>query len=233
MTESAVQQHPQFRTPYRFVRPTVMQRLADATRAEHQHIERNSLLAQLLQSDVSVSHYRRVLAGFHGFYRPLETQLLANPDVANHRDLASRLGKHRLLAADLRTLEVSARQCQALPHCEDLPVCKHWHEILGVMYVLEGATLGGQLIRKQLLAHLDARWHGALRFYSCYGDQVGERWRTFQQLLAGNLPDDPADEHLSMAISAARQTFGLMDNWLARTEVGHYRDTRSSGLLTD
>ena len=233
MTDNAVRPHPEARSSGRFVRPAVMQRLAGATRDEHQHIENNLLLARLLQADDCVTHYRRVLAGFYGFYRPLEEALLAHPRVVTDTTLHFRLGKYPLLAEDLHTIGLSQNQLAALPRCEELPPHRHWQEVLGVLYVLEGATLGGQLIRKHLLAHLDARWHGALRFYACYGDRVGERWRTFQQLLAGHLPDDPADERLSMAIAAARQTFGLMDNWLAREEAGHYRDTRSSGLLTD
>lgn len=55
------------------------------------------------------------------------------------------------------------------------------HEALGLFYVLEGSTLGGHVIRKQLdSAGVDA---AGLSFLDPYEAQSGARWRDFIQLL--------------------------------------------------
>ena len=62
-----------------------------------------------------------------------------------------------------------------------LPDLANRHEALGLFYVLEGSTLGGHVIRKQL----DNAGIGAagLSFLDPYGAQSGARWRDFIQVL--------------------------------------------------
>jgi heme oxygenase len=46
----------------------------------------------------------------------------------------------------------------ALPQYHDLPDIEDWPRMLGCLYVLEGATLGGQIISRHLqrTLHIDA-----------------------------------------------------------------------------
>lgn len=50
-------------------------------------------------------------------------------------------------------------------------------EALGRMYVLEGSTLGGRVIRRAVEARGDGM--SGLSFLDPYGERVGERWRAF------------------------------------------------------
>ena len=62
-------------------------------------------------------------------------------------------------------------------------------EALGALYVLEGATLGGRIILRELAARgvrLDD-----LQFLDPYGDRAGERWRSFVQILEQRGAADP------------------------------------------
>lgn len=214
------------RSETRFVRPEVMKRLAEATRDEHQHIEANPLLASLMQVAKPLDHYHRTLVGFYGFYRPLEERLLRETTLADHPDLGFRLHKHHLIAQDLYNLGMTPEQCEQLPQCQDVPQSYPWYAALGVLYVMEGATLGGQIIRRHLLTHLEPQWHPALRFYDCYQEQVGVRWRQFQLLMATSLADDVHGQHLQQVIDAARNTFEQLDTWLLQvnqhTQSNHH-----------
>lgn len=54
-------------------------------------------------------------------------------------------------------------------------------QALGLMYVLEGSTLGGRVIRKRVAA-AGGDMEG-LGFLDPYGEAVGERWRAFLALV--------------------------------------------------
>jgi heme oxygenase (biliverdin-IX-beta and delta-forming) len=59
-------------------------------------------------------------------------------------------------------------------------------EALGLLYVLEGSTLGGQVIRKRLLsqgAGLDG-----VSFLDPYGAETGPRWKAFLSVLDRECP---------------------------------------------
>ena len=62
-------------------------------------------------------------------------------------------------------------------------------EALGMLYVLEGSTLGGRMILRELsrLGVSDRR----LRFLDPYGGATGERWRSFLDVLDREVGSDP------------------------------------------
>jgi heme oxygenase (biliverdin-IX-beta and delta-forming) len=62
-------------------------------------------------------------------------------------------------------------------------------EALGAMYVLEGATLGGRVIRRELAARGVSL--AGLEFLDPYGEEAGERWRSFVAVLESRGAADP------------------------------------------
>ena len=55
-------------------------------------------------------------------------------------------------------------------------------EALGALYVLEGATLGGQVIIKQLKKN-DSFAAFPLAYYNVYTKQTGLRWKQFLEVI--------------------------------------------------
>ena len=94
-----------------------LQRLRASTRALHERLERR---LPLLSPTLALPEYTRLLAAFHGFYRPLEAQLdpiasrLASLDWPQRR-------KTHLLEADLAVLGIAADAVIALPACSRVP----------------------------------------------------------------------------------------------------------------
>ncbi len=71
-------------------------------------------------------------------------------------------------------------------------------ELLGMLYVVEGSTLGGRVLAEQV----NARFPGApTRFLLCYGDDVLSRWRRTVHLIDASVVDD------RQAAFGARLTF--------------------------
>ncbi|MGY6214427.1 biliverdin-producing heme oxygenase [Methylolobus aquaticus] len=177
-----------------------------ATAAQHRRVERTF---PILEPTLTRADYRFWLARLHGFYGPLEAVLEPwAPEMAIDWP-ARRKALH--LQADLGHLGLSAEAIAALPHCAALPAVGDLAAAFGVTYVLEGATLGGRLIARQLSARLGVAAGAGADFFSAYGDEVDARWLAFRLRLAAAVAA-PALE--ARAIDAACDTFDALGNWL-------------------
>lgn len=120
---------------------------------------------------------RALVERFHGLHT--ETEAALEPWLAElpGLDFEARRRAPRLA----RDLQVLGGQAPAAP--ADPIVVGGVGEALGRMYVLEGSTLGGRVIRRSLEAQGDGM--AGLGFLDPYGDQVGERWRSFLAVIDG------------------------------------------------
>lgn len=185
----------------------ILSHLKERTRPQHERVEQR---LPLLRDDLSTEAYRDLLTRFHGFYAPLEARLCAVRGWDGVGvDPAGRL-KTPLLRRDLVVLDVDA---DALPRCPALPDVDTLARALGAMYVLEGATLGGQLIRRHLARTLDLSPDRGCAFFASYGDRVGPMWKTFGAALSTWADAHPQEE--DEIVDAAAQTFTRLDAWLA------------------
>ena len=183
-------------------------RLRTETRPEHDAIENALALPGSIQD---ADDYTGLLAGFHGFYLPMEQALLRLDWAGSGIDLPQRL-KAPLLEADLAACGCSA---DATPRCPSLPPCGNLAEGFGCLYVMEGATLGGAIIHRELSARFGDWLTGKDHYYRCYGENRGAMWRHFRQALdrfGGNCTSGELDS----VIGSARATFRELQHWLER-----------------
>jgi heme oxygenase len=190
----------------------ILQRIRQTTRPYHEAVERR---VDLLRPGLTIDAYRSLLGRFHGFYRPLERALL----TFDHwqplgLDMRER-GKARFLERDLRHLAKAGNAPQ--PECEDLPKILTFPQALGCAYVLEGSTLGGQVVLRHLRQAFGIDADSGAAFFNSYGPQrVGPMWRAFCDALERAVPEgDEADE----VVDAARDTFVKIDQWFAAGEM--------------
>lgn len=185
-----------------------MLQLKRDTQVHHHQIEQMVDLPSRLHSRKA---YQTVLVQFYGFYAPLEERLRHVEGLAlTLSDIALRQKAH-LLADDLVALGVPAHELPALPRCTDLPALPSVAHALGCLYVLEGATLGGQIIARQL-ATVTGRTVGDERaFFSGYGPQTGTMWRSFGIGLAAYAI---TPEREAAVLTAAKETFRALERWL-------------------
>jgi heme oxygenase len=156
-----------------------------------------------------VRSYRAHLEATWGFYAALEAQLSHEsfggglPDYERRRKLP-------LLAADLQALGATEAQILALERCPALPACNDPASAFGCLYVIEGATLGGQTLAPLVQQRLGMA-AGGVRFLSSYGADVMPMWRTFLMSLEAfcALPEQQAG-----TTRAAVETFAILEHWL-------------------
>lgn len=186
----------------------ILQCLREQTHDCHKRLEQR---LDLLDTMLSLERYRALLRRFYGFYIPMERRL--GEVFSQGSDLVqfSRRRKVGYLAQDLEILGVTQEYQESLPLCDSLPIVALLPQALGCLYVLEGSTLGGQIISR----HLE-RTHGigienGGAFFLSYGPDVAMMWRAFGTALTAYAAEHDEDARI---IQAARETFSALEAWL-------------------
>ena len=186
----------------------ILKLLKEATAPLHGALESK---LPLLDAHLSQHTYRQFLHRFLGYYEPLEAKLLAFPYwSALDFDYAERHKTPRLLQ-DLQALGETPDAIQGLARCRDLPLLATQGQLLGCLYVIEGATLGGQIITRHLQANLGLTPSSGASFFEGYGEQTGRQWKAFGAMLKASATETESHDAI---VASANQTFETLDNWL-------------------
>jgi len=185
----------------------ILQRLREETVQHHSAIESQM---PLLDPQMSPSTYRHLLARFWGYYAPLEDRLRTELEIywPDQEYKCSDRVKVPHLEKDLRVLGESL---DPLERCTNLPELNTPAQVLGCLYVIEGATLGGQIISKHLLANLGLGIDNGAAFFNGYGANSGNQWQSFRLFLTKNAEPINQDDAI---VASANETFITLGEWL-------------------
>ena len=178
--------------------------LRQVTRPAHDRLEG---ALGLLDPGLDIGRYRDVLGRFYGFWVTWQPQVTAL--FGEESFLAPRRRLH-LLHADLIVLGMTAGGLDLLPRCPPVPLCDA-QEALGSLYVMEGASLGGRVIKRNVEDRLGALGRSSCSYFSGYGLHTGAMWRG----LVARLGCEPA-AHEEMVGRGAVATFERLGWWLTR-----------------
>jgi heme oxygenase len=184
-------------------------RLKTETRSNHNRTESAVDLQRQLQS---LAGYQGMLARFYGLYQPLEELLKTEPAFPSNE--RPRLIKTGLLERDLAVLGMTSQELAALPVCRDLPLIDTAAASYGCLYVLEGATLGGQIVRREVAQRFPSLGETICRFFNPYESQTGRMWTDFCSDLSSFVAAQRATE--DAIIAAAKATFACFERWLQK-----------------
>lgn len=186
----------------------ILKHLKQATHSRHEALESR---LPLLDPHLARPAYRELLRLFFGYYEPLEKKLMAQSCWESFGFAYAERRKTHRLAQDLLALGDDAQALQGLARCPELPLLASPAQVLGCLYVIEGATLGGQIISRRLASGLGMTDTSGAAFFSGYGPQTGSRWKTFCVLLEANAAQDSNQGDM---VDSARQTFETLGRWL-------------------
>ncbi len=176
----------------------ILQALRLETRPAHDALEQNTFNQQLTVGTITEEATAHFLAKMYGFLVPYEARLKAQ-NLGPEWETDTRQRTH-LILEDLQ------QPASSLAICSDMPPMETWPQLLGAMYVVEGSTLGGQVITRQL-----AKQNIPLRtYFSGYGERTGLLWKAFCQLLT----QEATPENEAEIVQSASLTFQKLDAWL-------------------
>lgn len=177
------------------VTPTVRELLKTGTAQAHRSLE---VAMNLTGTNATRERYVQYLKTLTSVHEALEPKLLNDPQL---KSLLDDLPSRARTEAGQRDLSKLGENTARDAFTAQLPM-NTVAEKLGVLYVLEGSTLGGQVLRRELkAAGIDEE---ALHYVSGYGERTGPMWKKFLEALErGATTDDAKNE----AVIAAQATF--------------------------
>lgn len=185
-------------------------RLRQETAESHQQLEDNPLSKSILNPSVSVQDYRNYLAALFGVTIACEDQIFQNiSHIVN--DLPERY-KSRLIIDDLLATGLSEAAIDALPVFQF--EFSSAAEALGIMYVLEGSTLGGKILYKHIHEVLGLTPENGASYFWGYGSQTGNLWKSFISSLTQFVDEEQKRDEV---VASAKKTFTIIDNWLTQS----------------
>ena len=184
--------------------PAILPRLRAETRPYHDSVEANPFNQALTAGRVTTAETADFLARMYGFVQPYEAALRQHAATFGPEWQLEQRYRAPLILEDLARLGYPA----APPLCPAMPPLHTRAQLLGAMYVLEGSTLGGQVIARQLAA---AGIEGRI-FFAGRAERTGPLWKQFTQLLEAAAPAEDADALVASAIL----TFQTLAAWLTQ-----------------
>lgn len=178
----------------------ILAKLKESTRSQHDALES---VVDVMNRTFSMEDYGELLTKFYRFYSAIEPRL----PVEGLREAGFEIEGRRktpLLERDLEALGM-IDGTRGLPPWTGVPGTDGVARAFGSIYVMEGATLGGQVITRHLKEHLGLTPENGGAFFNSYGREVGPMWKAFGAVItdyAGQHPDE--DETI---VNSARATF--------------------------
>lgn len=182
----------------------LLERLKQETSAQHAAVED---VVPLTDPRLDVEEYKGYLGALHPFYAHMEGALRKVPGLKGAVPDLDKRWKLPLLEKDLRELGQAVPQTGHVP----IPIIDTQARAMGVLYVLEGSTLGGQILVRTVEARLGDQVRGATKFLAAYGPETGVMWRALGDSVRRTVQN--ADDQQA-AIAAAKDTFAAFHAWL-------------------
>lgn len=178
--------------------------LRTETAQNHKKLESLMFVNEIMNNSLSIDQYKKLLNINYIIHQKLENELANMLDsvIAEQLEMKDRL-KLNALTKDLDYWNINSLTLPELAFELFIPE-KNTAEVLGALYVLEGATLGGNVIKRHILANPNFKNHeDGLNYYGVYGEELSTKWKNFVSVL--NERVEEAD--YKRCINSANQTF--------------------------
>jgi len=175
-----------------------------ATRPNHDELEELMFVNDIMSGTLSLQHYKQILTTNYLVHKAFEDFLFDNlsSETAQGLNIAHRY-KLPALLADMVALQMEIPEPV---NDDELTFEKSDASVLGAMYVLEGATLGGSVIVKRLKTNPElSALNLDFNYYQVYGAELIPYWKTFCAVLDQQREDTYLD-----AIESAKKMFGYI-----------------------
>ncbi|HEX6279991.1 MAG TPA: biliverdin-producing heme oxygenase [Pyrinomonadaceae bacterium] len=184
----------------------ILKKLKESTRAQHDAVESS---VDVMNRMFTLDDYKELIGRFKKFYTsyepilPIDELRAAGFDYDERRKLPS-------LETDAEALNIDGSETY-----EDLPDLSTLAKVFGSLYVIEGSTLGGQVISRHLKEHLGITPENGGAFFNSYGSQVGPMWKQFGEAITNFAGDGASDGEI---VQGAVETFDSISKCVGNKE---------------
>ncbi|MBF04795.1 MAG: hypothetical protein CMP76_16055 [Flavobacterium sp.] len=177
--------------------------LKEETKLFHSSVEK--VLIAELKEIATKDAYGELLLKLYNFYESIESKLHNEITEMIVPDIKSRKHVHHL-KHDLYSIDYEIKGI----HNNFASKITNLSYALGVLYVIEGSTLGGKIIANLLKRQLNLDDCSEVSYFNSYGEATDEMWNNFKQYIATSEEFIDKDE----MVLGAKETFEALRIWL-------------------
>jgi heme oxygenase len=187
---------------------SLLPHLKTSTAFYHAQLDRHPRLIKLLKPDLDKNAYTEILKKFYGFYAPIESHF----DQNNFWETLA-LSKQLRLKMPLleKELEYLGINISTIPRTEWMSSSHTVDSLLGIAYVVEGSTLGGQILARHVTKALGPQTG---LFLAAYGEDVRCMWQEFRDAFENYCARSAFDKE--EITKSAIATFVNLEKWMSQ-----------------
>lgn len=170
--------------------------LKENTKQLHDAVEAKFESRKIFDKSYTLDNYKKIIWLNYLFHLSFENKTFEaiKEEAAKNLNLNERKKLH-LLEKDLDSLGI-----EKVNTAKEIFV-NNEAEAFGILYVMEGSTLGGNVIRKQLSVNSEFE-NISFNYFGCYNDKTGEFWKNFKYALDSKFTENQYEEVLNGAKKA-------------------------------
>ncbi len=179
---------------------TLRQSLRAATAEVHARLHRHAGFASIQNGTIDLVAYRQLLIRLYGFHVSFEAVM----GISSERSA--------WLQDDLAAVSIGGQPTPAkIPRCTALAGFDTPAGRLGALYVVEGSTLGGRHLARQLDHLLGSTGSAGRRFFLGRGIDTTTAWNAFLARMTSSTRTPAARRQ---TVAAAVRTFSIFQDWM-------------------
>lgn len=174
-----------------------LDKLKNQTASAHKKLESLPVSASILSPNMKISDYCHYLSLMYDVHK--STQEIVFPLLKNHISDLEERAKTPLITDDLSFLNCAKSDTFSVFKNQDVSV----PFALGILYVIEGSTLGGRFILKNIETIPGLDQQKGVSYFTGYGNKTGSYWKTFlNELTIYETENECGDEIIEGAVYA-------------------------------
>lgn len=184
--------------------PSLMDSLKEAIRERHAHMEEIPFTTALVRGELPLESYVALLRAMAVIQGTLEHELSLATAVEIKAVWQGRPSRLAHLRRDLSVFDafIVSDIPEALEHARKMSESIRRYrveqptDLLGILYVLEGTTLGNASHLPDILKNFGSQTAGTAYYYAGYGDRTNEYWEKFRFAMNALSFDQQERDHL-------------------------------------
>lgn len=188
----------------------ITQKLKEDTALLHSVVEKEMFADEIFNKTLTLTQYKQLITTNYIFHALLEKVVFDN--LSENIKATLQIEQRRklpALEADIQALQIAV---PVYSNEISVPEIDTVDKALGALYVMEGATLGGNVIVKHLKQTPDFT-HLPFHYYGIYQEQTGPRWKSFVDCTNSSVIND------NVCVQSAVAAFDLLRTILHKAKA--------------
>ncbi|SHJ11697.1 biliverdin-producing heme oxygenase [Aquimarina spongiae] len=191
---------------------SILQVLKQETSLLHKTAEEKNLAKYIIENSITLEQYIALIKQNYTLYKTLEDQLICNKELLPepYQKFVSNK-KSEALKKDLSNLNVFWEDTKSLA----ISFSDSFASVIGIMYVIEGSMLGGQVIKHHIQKCQSLQGIPEQFFFGDDSKAVRLRWNQFCDTL---LKSSFTESEVRQSVLSAKKTFEYFIRVFSETE---------------